>query len=145
MRRSQFLCIVAVVAGLLLLQSGCRKAEETDTRAAARRCAEVAQIDEIYETTVREFSKIIPEEHRERTLSLLRKSFTVEKMKEATIEIMAKHFTTRELNAMTNFYSSPEGKSVLKKLGPYMSDVVQWTQAEVQRAVMEMRSQGGEF
>ena len=35
---------------------------------------------------------------------------------------MAKHFTTEELNALAEFYGSPQGQSIMNKFGAYMAD-----------------------
>ena len=54
-----------------------------------------------------------------------------------TLEGLVKNFTVGELNAMTAFYGSPEGKSASKKFGPYMMGVMPQIQQEVKKAMDE--------
>jgi hypothetical protein len=48
---------------------------------------------------------------------------------------MVKNFTTEELKALADFYGSPIGKAAMKKIGPYMADVMPIVQAEVMKAM----------
>jgi hypothetical protein len=59
----------------------------------------------------------------------------------ATIAIaaMVKNFNTDELNAMANFYGSPEGKSILAKYPAYIAEVMPAMFAEIQREIGEMQ------
>ena len=45
-------------------------------------------------------------------------------------------FTLYEIIAMTNFYSTGEGKSAMKKLGAYTADII----PEIQKMVMKAMS-----
>jgi uncharacterized protein len=53
---------------------------------------------------------------------------------------MANHFTVGELNALTDFYGSPEGKSAMKKFGAYMSEIMPVIQQEMSHAVLEYKA-----
>jgi hypothetical protein len=97
---------------------------QEDRLAAAQRYARVAAPEEMLDSATREIAKSLPEEQREDFIRFMSKSLDVESLKRQMIDIMAKHFTTNELNALASFYGSPEGKSVLKKFGPYMADVM---------------------
>jgi hypothetical protein len=57
----------------------------------------------------------------------------VDSLKTASLAAMAKHFTADELNALADFYSTREGKSVLNKIGPYMAEVAPVIQKEAVR------------
>jgi hypothetical protein len=80
------------------------------------------------------FASTLPPEKREEVALLMGKYVRVEAVNEAMLLSMVKHFTARELNALADFYSSPEGKSAMAKLGAYMADAMPMIQAEVQRA-----------
>jgi hypothetical protein len=46
-----------------------------------------------------------------------------------------------EIEALTRFYSSSEGKAIMKKFGPYMGDLTPQVQAEILRALREVRAE----
>jgi len=50
---------------------------------------------------------------------------------------MVRHFTVRELNALADFYGSPEGRSVMNKFGSYMADITPALQQEMLRAIKQ--------
>jgi hypothetical protein len=60
-----------------------------------------------------------------------------------TLESLVKNFTVGELKAMVAFYGSPEGKSALSKLGPYMGEVIPRIQQEVKKAIEVAQKQSG--
>lgn len=62
-------------------------------------------------------------------------------MKEDTIKLMAKHFTVDELKALTAFYASPEGKSVMKKMPVYMSESMPIIQREVMKGMAAVQAE----
>jgi hypothetical protein len=59
----------------------------------------------------------------------------LEQVKDAMVASMVKHFTVGEINALTAFYGSAEGKSVMKKFGLYMADLMPVVQAETNKAM----------
>ena len=56
-------------------------------------------------------------------------------LNEAMLDSMEKRFTVAGLDALTKFYGSKEGKSVMQKFGLYMADVMPVMQAEIAKAV----------
>lgn len=68
-------------------------------------------------------------------LGIMYDAFDQDALRENVIQSMAKHFTVAELNALSEFYSTPEGQSILKKMAPYMSDVMPLIQAEVFKGI----------
>lgn len=50
---------------------------------------------------------------------------------------LVRNFTAPELNALAEFYGSPEGRSVMSKLPAYTADVMPAIQQEIIRAVGE--------
>jgi hypothetical protein len=60
---------------------------------------------------------------------------------------LVQHFTPQELNAMAAFYGSPEGKSIQRKFGPYMADIMPQISGEVRKVLVKKEEQaqpGGE-
>ena len=74
-------------------------------------------------------------EDREAFLDFMKKAFRVEVIKESMLLAMVKHFTADELNALADFYSTPEGQAVLRKMGSYMGDLMPIIQAEAEHAL----------
>ena len=79
-------------------------------------------------------AKAVPEEQRSVFVPFMRRSFRPERPWEPMIAIMAQRFSTRELNALTHFYGSPEGKSIVKKMPEFMADLMPILQREFLRA-----------
>jgi len=53
---------------------------------------------------------------------------------------MTRTFTADELNALADFYSSPSGKSAMKKFGTYMAATMPPIQAEVMKAIEKSKT-----
>lgn len=90
---------------------------------AAKTYLELVPVERMAENVARNIMLIIPEEKRE----LFRKGVS-EGLAEAGIEdimvkIVAKHFSASEIDAMTAFYGSPEGKAIERKLPGYTADI----------------------
>jgi hypothetical protein len=77
----------------------------------------------------------VPEDKREAFKSMLTKHFDLDALLAAQKQSLAKIFTVGELKAMIAYYSTPEGKSSMKKMGAYMADLMPVVQAELQKAV----------
>ena len=61
----------------------------------------------------------------------------IEGMEKSVTAAMVKHFTVRELDALADFYGSDTGQSILKKMGPYMAEVMPYVQGETIRVMRE--------
>ena len=68
------------------------------------------------------------------------KYFRIGVLERAVVSSMVRHFTVRELNALADFYGSPEGRSAMNKFGAYMADVMPVIQQEMERAMDEYES-----
>lgn len=73
----------------------------------------------------------------EKFKSLMKKSIDVQLLEKTARDSMVKHFTASELRALAQFYGSNEGKSVMKKFGEYMADVMPIMQAQVMQAAQK--------
>ncbi len=52
-------------------------------------------------------------------------------------EGLVRHFTAAELTALAHFYGTPEGQSIMNKMGPYMADVL----PELQRHLFKIANE----
>lgn len=57
------------------------------------------------------------------------------------IQKLVTHFTTKELNALTQFYSSTEGKSIMIKYPQYMVDVQIEVNKELMKAMKKIKNE----
>ena len=81
----------------------------------------------------------LPEDRRDGALTIAKAHLDTEKLATIAIAALVKNFNTDELNAMANFYGSPEGKSILAKYPAYIAEVMPEMLAEVQREIGEMQ------
>ena len=72
----------------------------------------------------------------------------LEEMRSATIEAVAETFTLQEIEAITAFYSTPEGMALATKTGPLMQSVFQRVgpqmQAAQQRIMQRLQQETGQ-
>jgi len=68
----------------------------------------------------------------------------IQMIEAAATDSMVKHFTIGEIEALTAFYSSPEGRSVMKKMPDYMADLMPAIQSKMMAKMMPQNGvQGG--
>ncbi len=72
--------------------------------------------------------------------TLMKESFDVKALEEAMQNSMVKRFTLAEIQALSNFYSTAAGKSVMRKMGDYMSDVMPTIQQQIGIASMKAQA-----
>jgi hypothetical protein len=58
-----------------------------------------------------------------------------------TLEALVKNFTVGELQAMVDFFGSPEGQAAYKKFGMYMSETIPLIQQEVKDSMAALKKQ----
>lgn len=131
--------------GLLSIASAYSAEQQGDTletrKVAAEKYAVVANAQKMLDDTFVALSQKIPEEERAPFLELSKKHVRTKALESLMVAAMIKNFTTQELEALAAFYGSPEGQSVLAKFPTYMADILPLVQAEVGRAVLEMRKE----
>lgn len=139
--------ILILPVAALILMSACSalKKETADTpenrKAQAEKYLQVNSFESMISDSIDEMAKQVPEESRQKFVDGMKKSIQVDNLKSVAIESMTKHFTVKELEALTAFYGSPEGKSVMKKFGSYMADVMPIIQQQVMQAIQAQQEQ----
>jgi hypothetical protein len=130
---------------LALAVSSVAAAQSSDTtaarRAAAQRYVSTIPSESVFDEMVTTLSQQVPSNRREEFVALMRKLVPVDAMQAVTIETMSRHFTVAEIEAMTKFQSSPEGKAIMGKLGAYMGELMPQIQREVLRALAQAREE----
>jgi hypothetical protein len=108
-------------------------------QAAAERYFAVAPMDNMMKDAIEKTSENLPVEQRKAYVSFMNKYVRINVLERAAVSSMVHHFTVRELNALADFYGSPEGRSAMKKFGAYMADVMPAIQQEMARAIQQYK------
>jgi hypothetical protein len=109
--------------------------------AAAKRYLQAVPPAEMVADTVDRVAAQLPEERREEFKKALSKVVSSERIEALTLQAVTKHFTVKEINALAAFYGSPEGRSITKKFGDYMADVMPAIQEELAGAMEEIHKE----
>src|SRR5262245_41120055 len=121
------------IAMLALVLPAAGAAQSPDTpearRQAVRRHLAAVPIQRMLDDMINSLAGQIPEARRPEFVDLMRKMVVPDTLRAMTLETMPRHFTVAEIEAMTAFYGSPEGKSIMKKFGPYMGELMPRIQA----------------
>ena len=83
----------------------------------------------------------VPPERRDEFKQALSRVISSDRIEKITLEAVTKHFTVKEINALTAFYGSPEGRSITRKFGAYIADVMPAIQEELAAAVEEIHKE----
>ncbi len=73
------------------------------------------------------------------TLERAFEAMDVDALQREMTALMAKHFDAGELWALADFYGSPEGRSVLRKMPVYMAEFQPFLQQQVMQALGAVR------
>ncbi len=132
---------LAAVASALSLACLSALAEDTyaQREAAADRYLQAVPMAKMMDDMISELSKQIPEEKRAHFLQFMKTAIRMDYLERLTRESMIKTFTTDELNALADYYGSQHGVSAARKFGVYLAEIMPALQAEMQRAVKEMK------
>jgi hypothetical protein len=109
-------------------------------QAAAERYLSVAPMDSMMKETIEKTAENLPVGQREEFVEFMTKYIRINVLERSAISSMVRHFTVQELNALADFYGSPEGRSAMKKFGVYMADVMPVIQQEMARALKQYKA-----
>ena len=74
-----------------------------------------------------------PAEAREEMKKMMFDGLDFKRLRDVSVELMVKHFSAGEIDSLTNFYSSAEGRSVMQKMPTYTAELMPVIQQEVMR------------
>jgi hypothetical protein len=109
--------------------------------AAAQRYLKAVPPSDMVADTLDRVASQVPEDRREEFKKALTKVVSSERIEALTLQAVTKHFTVKEINALAAFYGSPEGRSITKKFGDYMADVMPAIQEELSAAMEEIHKE----
>lgn len=110
-------------------------------QAAADRYLKVVPMSKMLDDAYAEIAKQVPQDQRAQVVAQMKEIVRVDVLERITRDSMVNTFTTDELNALANFYGSPNGASAMKKFGIYMGQVIPAIQQEIQRAIQQLNTQ----
>ena len=105
---------------------------------AAEAYLKVSPLDPMVEETTGELLKVISPEHHAVFRESMNRIMDRINLEELTINALVKHFTVKEINAMTAFYGSPEGQSILRKFPVYMKEIMPQIMRAIPAVVKEV-------
>ena len=100
----------------------------------ADRYMNAVPIQDLVNDMVENMSARMPEQQRKAFRSSMLEHLDIELISRVTKDSLIKHFTAEELKALADFYGSDVGKSVTKKFGIYMAEVMPVIQQESMKA-----------
>jgi hypothetical protein len=106
--------------------------------AAAEKYFATLNIEKLINQVLAKDASGLPPDKREQARTIVREHFPQEMMK-VSLQALVKTFTTKELNAMTAFYGSAEGQSVIPKYPTYLAEVMPTIEAEIRRTIAEIQ------
>lgn len=132
-----------LVIGLLLMASACADTGQVkslpDTpenrAAAAERYLKAMPPKDMLQGLAARVAPNLPEKDRKAFMEIMQGADIEKAVSRITQEGLVKNFTVGELNAMSAFYGSPEGKSASQKFGPYMMGIMPQIQQEIKKAM----------
>ncbi len=101
----------------------------------ADRYMEIVSINKLMKDATEEIAKQIPEKDRETFKNIMNAHLDMRALEKSVKELMVKHFTADEIKALTDFYGSSAGESVMQKFGAYSADTVPLIQDAVIKAI----------
>nr|CAA6816304.1 MAG: Unknown protein [uncultured Thiotrichaceae bacterium] len=128
-----------LVFSLLLLHSNTFAQNELENtlenrKIQAERYLQVNSAQDIFQDISARTQSVLPENERTPFMELMTKHLDVRVLNETMNESLIKHFTAQEIAVLADFYSIPEAKSAMSKMGVYMADVIPVVQLEMFKA-----------
>lgn len=126
------LSILLLSAALLASAVPTHAADTKDDRIAATRAyLKAVPPENMAKDLTTEILKTVPPEQQAMAAETLKKALNPKFLESVTLTAMPKHFTTDEIKALTKFYTSAEGASIMKKFGAYMADIMPAVQSRI--------------
>jgi hypothetical protein len=129
-----FACVIVALA---LPPSFAQDGQESKLD-AAQAYWDVTGFSEMMDNTIIELAKNYPAENREAFVVVMRKTVDYERIAKIGVDAVAEVFSLEEIEALTVFYDSELGQSVLKKMPKFLGRVQPAVQAEILRSIGEL-------
>lgn len=101
----------------------------------ADRYVKVVSIRDMMRDATEEMAEQLPEKDREVFRNIMNRHLDIKGLENSVKQLMVKHFTADEIKALTDFYGSRAGMSVMKKFGKYSAETIPLVQDAVVKAI----------
>lgn len=102
---------------------------------AAQRYLKVVPMAAMMKDTAEAMAKKLPPDEAAKMIKVLTTKLDIKALEDAAVKSLVKHMTAKEINALAEFYGTPEGRSIMKKFGAYMADLQPTILREVEKAM----------
>ena len=135
------LCLIILTAACSNKSTPTRSVPDTpaNRKAAAQRYLEAMPSQQMLHNVILNMTSKLPPKARQRFLKAQNDKDLLKKTYNISEKALVKYFTPDELNAMTNFYGSPAGKSARPKFSPYMMTIMPRITREVRNMIVKMQ------
>jgi len=138
----QYTKLVPLLAVLLLFAGvTCAQEVDEDTKADRRQAVkeylQVQPVEKMIRDVVEKTTARMPGKKKEMTRAMM-DEIRYDTLRTAMIDAMAATFTVEEIEALTKFYSTPEGRSVMEKMSTYMAKLQPVMMKEVRRSMKQV-------
>ncbi len=106
------------------------------------RYLQIIPASEIIGDVTQNIAQSLPQTQRNDFIVRMRDEVSLNAIHRDISAAMVKHMTATEIRALANFYSTPVGKSAMKKMGLCMSEVTPLVQKEIQSAMQRLQKKG---
>jgi len=126
------LSILLLSAALLASAAPTHAADTKNDRiAATREYLKAIPAENMVKDLTSEILKTVPPEQQTMAVETLKKALDPAFLESVILIALPKHFTADEIKALTRFYTSPEGASIMKKYGAFMADIMPAVQSRI--------------
>lgn len=106
--------------------------------AATKEYLRVVPPESMIKDLITEMMRAVPAEQKVVVEKSFKQAMDPNFISQLTLDAMPKHFTTKEIEALTKFYATPEGGAIMKKFGAYMADIMPAIQGRIISALQEL-------
>lgn len=121
-----------------LAQEGDNKTRKIEL---AQQYSEIIPFDKEVEKSIEQIAMQVPVAQRTQFRTILQQNINANQLETASETALIDIFTEAELEAMIEFYGTPEGKSIMEKMPEYQSRLQPVLQAMVQEAALSLSKQ----
>ena len=135
------ICIFTLALLLPLCVLGNDKDKTTDTKEnrakEAARYLKALPPAEFVGDMIFNMAQGLPASQRKEFIDNMTQNFDFDAVGKVTMDSLVRHLTAAELAAMADFYSSPVGKSAMKKINVCMAEMSPHVELELQKAFLK--------
>ncbi|MGH6905862.1 MAG: DUF2059 domain-containing protein [Geminicoccaceae bacterium] len=132
-----------VAVQLLLSVEAYSQDDLANRRAAAERYEATMPIAKMLDESIQQMALSLPNHQRDTLFAQIRQAVDDEQLRAIALDKMAAVFTVEELDALTAFYGSTVGQSIVTKFPVYMAEMLPVIELEVARAARSLKDRSG--